>query len=93
MKDGTCLPMPAACYALKLSLKLVQQNLINFLFVSVGHLNLSLYGTLSCTPNLHLQDHLCECVEDYGPGCSFWTFAFEHLNGILGDMPTNHRLN
>lgn len=50
-----------------------------------------LYGTSSCTPNLHLHGHLKECILDFGPASSFWAFPFERLNGILGAVPTNHK--
>jgi hypothetical protein len=49
------------------------------------------YGKDACTPNLHLHGHLKECYLDYGPSSSFWLFAFERLNGILGSVRTNHR--
>lgn len=51
----------------------------------------ALYGNKSCTMNLHLHGHLKECIEDYGPVYSFWLFAFERLNGILGSYHTNNR--
>ena len=50
-----------------------------------------LYGPHKCTPNMHLHLHLCDCVLDYGPVYSFWCFAFERYNGILGSYPTNSR--
>lgn len=50
-----------------------------------------LYGQRCCTPNMHLHLHLCDCVLDYGPIYSFWCFAFERYNGILGSYPTNSR--
>lgn len=50
-----------------------------------------LYGNEACDPNLHLHGHLYECVNDYGPVYSFWLFAFERLNGILGSYHTNCR--
>lgn len=50
-----------------------------------------LYGKDHCTMNLHLHGHLKECIEDYGPVYSFWLFAFERLNGILGSYHTNNR--
>ena len=40
---------------------------------------------------MHLRCHLKECVEDYGPVYSFWCFAFERYNGILGSTTTNNR--
>jgi len=49
------------------------------------------YGEELITPNLHLSCHLCECVLDFGPLHSFWCFAFERYNGILGQFPNNNR--
>lgn len=40
---------------------------------------------------MHLHCHLAECMMDYGPLHSFWCFAFERYNGILGSMPNNNR--
>ena len=40
---------------------------------------------------MHLHCHLFECITDYGPLHSFWCFAFERYNGILGSMPNNKR--
>ena len=51
----------------------------------------ALYGNAACNPNLHLHGHLRECINDYGPVYSFWLFAFERLNGILGSYHTNNR--
>ena len=48
-----------------------------------------LFGISACTPNLHLHGYLQECFLDYGPSDSFWLFAFERLNGILGLFSTN----
>ncbi len=50
-----------------------------------------IYGKDACTPNLHLHGHLKECCLDYGPSSSFWLFAFERMNGILGSVCTNHQ--
>ena len=50
-----------------------------------------LFGISACTPNLHLHGHLQECFLDYGPSDSFWLFAFERLNGILGSVSTNNQ--
>lgn len=49
------------------------------------------YGSDACTPNLHLHAHLKNCFLDYGPSSSFWLFAFERFNGILGSVSTNHQ--
>ena len=51
----------------------------------------SLYGVDNCTINMHLHLHLEDCIRDYGPVYSFWCFAFECLNGILGDYHTNNK--
>ena len=49
----------------------------------------NLYGTLSCTINLHLHCHLADCLRDYGPAHGTWCFSFERLYGILGRTPNN----
>ena len=50
-----------------------------------------LYGSERVTPNMHLGCHLLEVIVDYGPVYSFWLFAFERYNGILGAKHTNRR--
>ena len=50
-----------------------------------------LYGADKCTINIHLHGHLTSCVREYGPVYSFWCFAFERMNGILGSYITNNR--
>lgn len=50
-----------------------------------------LFGCSASTPNLHLHGHFTDCLFDYGPSTSFWLFALERLNGILGSVPTNHQ--
>ena len=50
-----------------------------------------LYGKETCTPNLHLHLHLKDCLLDYGPSHTFWCFAFERVNGILGSFHTNKK--
>ena len=50
-----------------------------------------LYGREHYTINLHLHGHLRDCILDYGPVYSFWLFAFERMNGILGSYHTNSR--
>ena len=42
-----------------------------------------LYGTESCTPNMHMACHLQECMLDFGPLLSFWCFPYERYNGVL----------
>ena len=39
---------------------------------------------------MHLHCHLAECILDFGPSHSFWLFAFERCNGILGKEPNNN---
>ena len=51
----------------------------------------SLYGKAACTPNLHLHNHLKDCLLDYGPSHSFWCFSFERFNGLLGSFHTNRK--
>ena len=50
----------------------------------------TLYGKEQCTINMHLHGHLQECISDYGPVYSFWCFAFERMNGVLGSYHTNN---
>ena len=50
-----------------------------------------LYGKKTCTPNLHLHLHLKDCLLDYGPSHTFWYFAFERVNSILGSFHTNKK--
>ena len=42
-----------------------------------------LYGSMLCTPHMHLHCHIKECLLDYGPGCSFWLFACERMTIII----------
>ena len=51
-----------------------------------------LYGTDSCTPNLHLHLHLKDCLLDYGPVHTFGLFSFECYNGLLGKFHTNNQM-
>ena len=37
-----------------------------------------------------MYGHLHECITDFGPVYSFWCFAFERMNGILGSYHTNN---
>ena len=48
------------------------------------------YGKDIITPNMHMACHLRECILDYGPLNHSWLFAFEHFNGILGQLPNNN---
>ena len=49
-----------------------------------------LYGKESLTPNIHLMFHITDCIRDHGPVYGFWLYAFERMNGILGNFPTNN---
>lgn len=49
------------------------------------------YGSGSVTPNMHMHTHLVECIVDFGPIYSFWLFAFERFNGILGAYHRNNK--
>ena len=50
-----------------------------------------LYGQDFVTPNMHVHDHLYDCVLYFGPVYSFWLFSFERENGILGSYKTNKK--
>ena len=50
-----------------------------------------LYGKQRITPNMHLHQHLADCIFDYGPVFGFWLFSFERYNGILGEFYTNNK--
>ena len=39
---------------------------------------------------MHLHLHLKDSIKDYGPVYSFWCFAFERFNGVLGSYHTNN---
>ena len=60
---------------------------MNVLYASVSSLH-SLWQNILCIINMHLHCHLRDILLDYGPVQSF---SFERYNGILGDLPTNHR--
>ena len=50
-----------------------------------------IFGKEVITPNMHMHCHLKSCILDYGPLHSFWVYAFERYNGLLGSMPNNNR--
>ena len=76
-----------ACFLFcRRSLSIDQVREANALIMQFLQSFLQLYGS---TPNMHLHGHLHECIYDYGPVYSFWLFAFEHLNGVLGSYNTN----
>ena len=35
--------------------------------------------------------HLKQCLFDFGPASSFWLFAFERMNGVLGSFHTSNQ--
>ena len=49
------------------------------------------FGKGYCYPNLHMHCHLKQCLLDFGPATSFWLFAFERINGVLGSFHTNNQ--
>ena len=49
----------------------------------------SLYGSESCTPNMHMACHIRENILDFGPLSAFWCFPFERYNGILEQISTS----
>ena len=48
---------------------------------SLYHLIPELYGTQSCTANLHSIVHLTHCVEVWGPLWMHSLFGYENMNG------------
>ena len=41
-----------------------------------------LYGSQSCTMNMHLHCHIFECILDMGPIYYFRCFPYERMNGV-----------
>ena len=72
--------------SLKKNIHQLQQKIVHF----CQHFQ-NLCGENEITPNIHLHCHLLECVKNFGPIYSFWVFAFERFNGILGSYPTSNR--
>ena len=50
---------------------------------------MDIYGSEHCTPNMNLHCHLRDCLASFGPLYTFWCFAFERYNGILGSVHIN----
>lgn len=50
-----------------------------------------IYGEHFVTLNIHLHQHLKDCILDYGPAYRFWLFRFERFNGMLGNYHTNQK--
>ena len=63
----------------------------NGLLLKFGEHMQRIYGEDAITPNMHMACHIAECILDYGPLHSFWLFAFECYNGLLGSQPNNNR--
>ena len=40
---------------------------------------------------MHVHCHLAECLHDFGPAHTFWLFAFERYNDMLGSIPSNQK--
>ena len=40
---------------------------------------------------MHLHSHIRECLLDFGSLHTFWCYAFERYNGILGAFHTNQK--
>lgn len=51
----------------------------------------ALYGSERVTPNMHLHQHLTNCIMDYASVYSIWLYSFERYNGIMGMFHSNHR--
>ena len=43
------------------------------------------------TPNMHLNCHLKEPIENFGPLHAFWLFSYETFNGVLGSYQNNNK--
>ena len=58
-----------------------QINIVSTLLLEYCQLFQTLYGTESCTPNMHMSCHLTECLLDYGPlspfGASYMNVTME----------------
>lgn len=48
-------------------------------------------GKEYCTPNMHMQLHIKDCILEFGPVYAFWCYSFERYNGILGQYQTNNK--
>ena len=49
------------------------------------------YTLKDVTCNMHLHNHLKECLLDFGPVHVFWCFSFERFNGAFGNFYTNNK--
>ncbi len=49
------------------------------------------FGYQAVKPNHHMSCHLKQTIEDFGGVYTTWLFAFERLNGYLGDYKTNYK--
>lgn len=50
-----------------------------------------IYPLKEVTCNMHLHNHLKECLLDFGPMHVFWCFSFERFNGAFGHFHTNNK--
>jgi hypothetical protein len=44
-----------------------------------------------CVPNFHYLLHIVDSIKQFGPFPAFWNMTYEHLNGVCGKIPNNHR--
>ena len=71
----------------KKSIPVIQDHLLAYLDMFEG-----LFGLRACKPNHHnAQEFVKENLLDFGPMHVTWCFAYERLNGILGDQVHNFR--
>ena len=42
------------------------------------------YGEFQVKAKHHMALHIPQAIRDYGPVCNFWCFAYERLNGVMG---------
>ena len=53
---------------------------------------LTMFPESVVSPNNHFTLHLVECLRDFGPVHSWWSFPFERYNGVLQRIKTNRKL-
>ncbi|KAI5987311.1 hypothetical protein F5J12DRAFT_728555 [Pisolithus orientalis] len=51
-----------------------------------------LYTTEALQPSHHLSLHLSQCIQLFGPVHGWWSFPFEHFNGIIQQYHTNNKI-
>lgn len=52
---------------------------------------LELFPDHKLQTNHHLSMHLDECLADFGPVRSWWSFPFERYNGVMRNINTNNK--